>query len=76
MGIFCIHAMVERAEVRDLSNFAIFFGNNEAKWGPFGVAILFIDSNINHVLQFLFEHLFMSMENGICTVVYQSWTWQ
>ncbi len=32
--LFAFHAFVERAEIRDLSYLAIFFGNNEARQGP------------------------------------------
>ncbi len=36
--LFTLDAFVERAKIRDLSDLAILFGNNEARQGPLGVS--------------------------------------
>ncbi len=68
--LFAFYTFVERVDVSDLFDLPIIFGKNEARSYPFGDTVFFKDSNSNHMLEFLFECLFMSMGNQ-SSIVYQ-----
>ncbi len=68
--MFVFKTFVEGAEVRDLSDLANFFGNNEAGQIPLGGIAFSKNCNINHVLEFLFTCLFKSMRDQVHLVVY------
>ncbi len=68
---FAIDAYVQGLYVRDLSDMTIFFRYNEATRGPFEGTTFFEDTKVNHALKFLFEGLFMSAGNRVCSVVHQ-----
>ncbi len=58
--IFMFDTFIERVEVRDMSDLAIYFGNYEAQ-SPLRATVLLKNSSINHVLEFLFECLLIGI---------------
>ncbi len=69
--LFVFNTFVEREEIRDLSDLAIFCGSNETRKGTLWGSAFFKNSIINHALEFLFACLFVNLRDQIHMVVYR-----